>query len=86
MSLLKKGDPSIVGNYRPISLTSTLCKIMGKIIKDYLLCHAIFNNIINHNQHGFIPGKFPCFQLLETQCDWYSGFDEGSTYNVIMID
>ena len=28
MPLFKKGDPSVVGNYRPISLTSTLCKVM----------------------------------------------------------
>ena len=54
MPLFKKGDPSIVGSYRPISLTSTLCKVMETIIKDNLLSHALSNNIINHNQHGFI--------------------------------
>ena len=69
MPLFKKGDPSIVGNYRPISLTSTLCKVMETIIKDNLLSHAIANNIINHNQHGFILGRSTCSQLLETQYD-----------------
>ena len=44
------------------------------------------NNIINHNQHGFIPGRSLCSQLLETQYDWCSGFEEGSMYDVIMID
>ena len=60
MPLFKKGDPSVVGNYRPISLTSTLYKVMETIIKDNLLSHAISNNIINHNQHGFTPGRFTC--------------------------
>ena len=32
MPLFKKGDPSVVGNYRPILLTSTLCKVMETII------------------------------------------------------
>ena len=86
MPHLKKGDPSIVGNYRPISLTSTLCKVMETIIKDDLLSHAISNNIINHNQHGFILGRFTCSQLLETQYDWCSGLDEGGIYDDIMID
>ena len=86
MPLFKKGDPSVVGNYRPISLTSTLCKVMETIIKDNLLSHAISNNIINHNQHGFIPGRSTCSQLLETQYDWCSGLDEGGIYDVIMID
>ena len=86
MPLFKKGDPSIVGSYRPISLTSTLCKVMETIIKDNLLSHAISNKIINHNQHGFIPGRSTCSQLLETQYDWCSGLDEGDIYDVIMID
>ena len=85
MPLFKKGDPSVVGNYRPISLTSTLCKVMETIIKDNLLSHAISNKIINHNQHSFIPGRSTCSQLLETQYDWCSGLDEGGIY-VIMIN
>ena len=83
---LKKSDPSIVGNYKPISQTSFLCKAMETIIKDNLLSHAITNNIISHNQRGFIPGKSTCSQLLETHYDWCSGLDEGGMYDVIMID
>ena len=49
MPLFKKGDTSVVGNYWPTSLTSTLCKVMETIIRDNLLSHAISNNIINHN-------------------------------------
>ena len=86
LPLFKKVDPSIVGNYRPISLTSTLCKVMETIIKDNLLSHDISNNIINHYQHGFILGRSTCSQLLETQYDWCSGLDEGGIYDVIMID
>ena len=55
--LLKKGDPSIVSNYRPISLTCTICKIMETIIRDNLLQFALSNNIISNNQYGFLPGR-----------------------------
>ena len=86
MPLFKKGDPSIVGNYRPISLTSTLCKVMETIIMDNLLSHAISNNIISHNQYAFIPERSTCSQLLETQYDWCLGIDEGVIYDVIKIN
>ena len=35
--LLKKGDPCFVTNYRIVSLTSTLCKVMESIVKNNLL-------------------------------------------------
>ena len=78
MPLCKKGDPRIVGNYRPILLTSTRCKVMETIIKDNLLSHAIYSNIINHNQHGFFPERSTCSQLLETQYDCCSSLCGGS--------
>ena len=61
---------------------------METIIKDILLSHAISinYNIINHNQHDFIPGRSTCSQLHAAQYDWCSGLDEGGIYGVIMID
>jgi len=32
----KSGDPSLVTNYRPVSLTSIVCKQMEHIIASYL--------------------------------------------------
>jgi len=34
--LLKSGDSSNLANYRPISLTCSLVKVLEKIIKDHL--------------------------------------------------
>ena len=34
--IFKKGDPSCAANYRPISLTSTACKLMESIVKDII--------------------------------------------------
>ena len=74
--LFKKGDPSSVSNYRPISLTCTLCKVMESIIKDSLLSFAQANNIFSPCQHGFIPGKSTCTHLLESHFDWCSGLEK----------
>ena len=32
--LSKKGNRSDPGNYRPVSLTSVVCKVMERIVKD----------------------------------------------------
>ena len=36
---LEKGKKYEAQNYRPISLTSLICKIMESILKDFILCH-----------------------------------------------
>ena len=35
--IFKKGNSSHVNNYRPISLTSVVCKTMESVIKDHVL-------------------------------------------------
>ena len=49
-----KGDP---GNYRPVSLTSIVCRLLESIIKDDLMSHLKENNLILDSQHGFVNGK-----------------------------
>ena len=51
--ILKKGNPLKVNNYRPISLTSTISKVMEKIINDHILSHLSTNNLIERHQFGF---------------------------------
>lgn len=47
-----RNDPS---NYRPISLTSSICKVMERIINTALLRHLTINKLIASNQFGFLP-------------------------------
>ena len=84
--LFKKGDPSSVSNYRPISLTCTQCKVMESIIKDSLLSFAQANNIFSPCQHGFVPGKSTCTHLLESHFDWCSGLDKREFFDAVTID
>ena len=81
--LLKKGDPSIVSNYRPISLTCTICKIMETIIRHNRLQFALSNDIISNNQYGFLPGCSKCAQMLDCYYDWRRALDVG---DVVLID
>ena len=60
MPLHKKGDASLISNYRPILLTCTLCKVMESMINSNLQCFTSANRLIGHSQHGFLPGRSAC--------------------------
>ena len=64
--LFKKGSKLDPGNYRPISLTSIVCKTMEKIIRDSLVDHQDNHNLISKQQHGFVRKKACVTNLLET--------------------
>lgn len=68
--LHKKGSKSLRENYRPISLTSIVCKIGEKIVFDRLFKFWRENNLINNNQFGFLRGRSTVTQLLSTINDW----------------
>ena len=63
--LYKKGSKNIPSNYRPVSLTSVVCKILESIIKDAISTHLESNSLIKSSQHGFSSGKSCLTNLLK---------------------
>jgi hypothetical protein len=84
--IFKKGDASLTKNYRPISLTCTLCKIMEGMIKDNMLLHLQSNNLLDPSQHGFLPSHSTSSQLLECFSDWCCANDQRLPVDAIYID
>ena len=62
--IFKKGDHCLPSNYRPVSLTSVVCKVMESIIKDAVLDHLLSNGLLNLSQHGFLPKRSCVSNLL----------------------
>lgn len=84
VALHKKGDKMKSSNYRPISLTSTLCKCYEKILKKHVLEH--FERHLCQEQHGFI-GKRSCFSnLLECMHRAYEILDEKENLDILYMD
>ena len=52
---IKKGDPSLFENYRPISLLPAISKVLEKIIALQLSSYFEKNKLLFDNQYGFRP-------------------------------
>ncbi|CAI5464007.1 unnamed protein product [Closterium sp. Yama58-4] len=53
--LHKKGPADQLGNYRPITLLSTIYKVLAKLLANRL--KKELHQIVSEDQHGFIPGR-----------------------------
>ncbi|VEN44679.1 unnamed protein product [Callosobruchus maculatus] len=84
--VFKKGDKHDAKNYRPISLTPLVAKLVEKIITSKLLHFSLSNNLFNSNQHGFLPGRSIITNLLNCVNDWTKLSDDGIPTDVVYID
>ena len=82
----KKGDRTVPSNYRPVSLTSQVCKVLESIVKDKIVDHLKKNNTLSDNQHGFREGRSCLTNLLETLEMWTGFLDDGDGVDVAYLD
>ena len=84
--LFKKCSRNKSVNYRPVSLTSVICKVLETIIMDHMMDFLIKHKLINPSQHGFLKARSCLTNLLcffEELTKWV---DEGSPVDVIYLD
>ena len=82
----KKDSKKIAGNYRPISLTSVVCKIMETLIRDSLMDYLKRNNILSRLQFGFVSGRSTVLQFLKVMDLWTETLDKGGNVDVVYCD
>ena len=82
----KKGSKSVPGNYRPISLTCVLCRVMESFLKDTIMEHLLENNLLSTRQHGFISGRSTVTQLLSYLDSCVKNVADGEIVDVVYLD
>ena len=82
----KKGDRTDPSNYRPVSLTSQVCKVLESLVRTRVIEHLDRNNLINEAQHGFCEGRSCLTNLLETLEAWTQIIEEGDGIDVAYLD
>ena len=81
-----KTDRSKAENYRPVSLTSVVCKLLEHVIYSNIMGHFEKNHILHDNQHGFRKKRSCETQLLTTFNDLVQSYDEGKQIDSILLD
>ena len=83
--LFKKGSRNKSENYRPVSLTSVICKLLERLMKDHMVDFLVKHKLLNSSQHGFRARScltnMLCF--LEEITKW---IDVGSPVDIIYLD
>jgi hypothetical protein len=82
----KKGSRLLTANYRPVSLTVTACRILERIIKQYLVDFIFSHRLISSDQHGFLPQRSTLTNLLLFVDKISRNLDAGLCTNTIYLD
>ena len=84
--IFKKGVKSEPGNYRPVSLTSVVCKLLEKIIRHVIVQHLTIHNLLSDCQFGFRKNRNTVIQLLSVLEDWTEALDKDLQVDTIYLD
>lgn len=82
----KKGDKKLASNYRPVSITSIVCRILEKIIRNYMVEYLTNESLISIFQFGFIKGRSTSLQLLNILNDWTNSMEKKYYTDCIYLD
>ncbi|KAK3102286.1 hypothetical protein FSP39_010211 [Pinctada imbricata] len=85
-ALFKKGDTKSASNYRPVSHTSVICKIMEKLIRKRITDHMDSNDLFSNHHFGFISGRSTTLQLLKVIDEWTEALDNNEVIDTIYMD
>ena len=84
--LFKKGDKGDPANYRPLSLTCILCKVMEHIIASNLARHFNNHQILYELQHGFRDKRSSETQLIQLVEDLSRQLIQGKQIDLVLLD
>ena len=85
-AIYKKGKKSLASNYRPVSLTSVICKLMERLVRDHIIEHFQVNKLFTEKQYGFISGRSTSIQLIRVLEEWTEAIDKGHGVDCVYMD
>ena len=84
--VFKKGNKSSAANYRPISLTCILCKVLEHIIASHMVKHLNTHGLLYDLQHGFREKRSCETQLTMLVEDLARSVSNGKQTDLILLD
>jgi len=84
--LHKKGLKSDTANYRPDSLTSVCCKLLGSLKNYHIINYLLENDPLSNRQYRFAKGRSTMLQLLHWLEKWTEYLEKGKQIDTIYSD
>ena len=84
--IFKKGNKHLCSNYRPVSLTAILCKLLESFVRDASMQHMRKNQLFTIHQHGYGSKHSSVTQLLEVVEHWSDILEKGGAIDCIYLD
>jgi len=85
-AIFKKGKKCSPSNYRPISLTVNICKVLESIIRDKIIEHLEKHTLVRDSQHRFVRNKSCVTNLLVFVEEVANYLDSRYPVDVIYLD
>ena len=82
----RKGDKNNPINYRPISLTCIICKLLEHVVTSSIMKHLEYNNILYDLQHGFRSSRSCETQQVSFIQDLAKSSDKNIQTDLIIMD
>ena len=84
--IFKAGTKDDPGNYRPISILSSVARVFEKLIYDQLYHYFSSNNLLGKQQWGFRKMHSTVLALQSTTINWIVNMDNGRANADIFLD
>ena len=82
----RNGNKKLTSNFRPVSLTSMMGKLLERLINQVIMTYLSQHNLINDTQHGFLPKRSCQTNLLLYLELLTSCIDKGLDIDVLYLD
>ena len=84
--IFKKGDKTLPSNYRPISILSTVSKVLEKHIHSLVFSFLSENSLISDYQWGFMPRRSTISALCSITHNWLGVLEDGNEICSVFFD
>ena len=84
--ILKKGDPTDLKNYRPVSCLAAASKVLEKVVCEQLTQFVETHHLLPASQHGFRKSRSTMTALSAMQKEWIKNSEEGLVTGILVWD
>ena len=82
----KKGNKKLASNYRPVRITSIVCRTLKIYLRDSMAYFLMENFLLSNYQFGFIKGRSSTLKLLNVLNDWTQSVENKKFIDCIYMD